>query len=298
MGCYPLDEIHEDWREGRDPERAVRQAQDALETMTVDTELSFEERLEIVRVTMGPLVDGPGCDPLRAARLVTLVARIWRAIELNEPTTPEQRMSTRVELSVHHCRGAHCGLESRPALGHALAAITQVENFAGGRERMLLALAETSPNATAAAAIAIVGILAASLKRTFRDPHHPTRLYWLGQIRAMIDSYLPDRRVELAVRYPYDDALVQAFYLLVEQGDPIDERRIDALLAFDRLARPDDHRARLTIPMRDVAAAVARGDVPKAAAKSALAIRTFETNGLWRHLRVAEAEGYFVGVRG
>ncbi len=285
------DKLRSSWREGEDPEGAGFHARQQANRLFTD-ELAFEEKLEILRDIHGPLVDGPGRDPAYFVRITTALMLEWRAIEGGTETTVEERVLRRVELALFRARGLHCGGDSYHALREALAAHSQLEGYAGGRQELLQRLAGQEPDIAARALIAVLGIFAAALKRHIKDPQDPTRLYWIGEFRTLLDHYMPGLDPRRAIVYPHADALVQVLYLLAEQGDPADAARIQALKAFDDRVRPKDHRGSLTIPLRDAAIARFEGDLAGFASRSKEAISGLESNGLLRHLDIVVGEGY------
>jgi hypothetical protein len=277
------------WRDFADPDHSVHFARQELERMLVSTEMSIEEKLEILTANMEALLDGPGGNPMEVVKAVDQLEHeiAWR--ERLERPTREQRLKRRVILSVASARGWHCAGNSDRALERALAAHCIIESAAGGRERLLELLSLQEPNLIAECMSRILGILAAAMRRA-TELGPTARRYWPAELRALGDALMPGLDPDRAIVYPGSGSHVQYMYLLAEEGDPLDAERIRAYHRFDKRVRLADNRGLATVPLREVAVAKYFGDDETAAEQSDLAIKQLEP--LERHMRAVDDNDY------
>lgn len=283
------DSVIRSWRDGEDPDRSVFDTRRLL-AEAVDSHRPMAEKLELLVAATDPMLDGPGGEPMAIFRTASLLAKEHRALE--DPPGAEARMRVRVAIEVARVRGLHCdGGHARRALAQAIAVVVLIENEAGGRDKMLTAVAADERNAVAECMADIVGPLAATLKRG-RAKGDPVRNGWVGDLRRFVDSYIPGLDASQAILYPGTPRMVQLLYLLLEEADPQDAKRIAGLYDLDVRARLRDWRGLVTIPMREAAMARHGGDAEGFAKISGDACRRLAAAQLYRHRRVALSEGY------
>jgi hypothetical protein len=284
------DGVNRRWRYHEDVERAVVDARRLVDG-AMEEDFSISRKLAGVEAAAEVLFDGPGRDPMLIYRAMNVLAKEWRYVELTRSTTPEQRLCMRVRITVLRARALHIAGDSRRAFEQAWAAHTAIEAQAGGRDAMLELLASPEPNILAECMIAILGIFAASLKRDL-PPTHPVRAYWLGEIRTIVDSYIPRLEAERAMIYPGTPRVVQVLYFLAEHRDPADADRIRALRRIDDMARPRDARGEATLPLRSIAIANFEGHANVVALDSPRALQALACQDLERHIDVVKTQHY------
>ncbi len=216
-------------------------AHEALATALADTVVGpekFERKLRHAEWLAELILESPSGDSLAVYRAMNQLAMEWRHVEQTRPTTPSERLGRRVEITALRARALHRAGESRRALSEAIAAYTAIENYAGGRERMLDRLG-SSDRVVTESLLRILASLAPALSEE-APPPSASGEYWLGELRDIVDRLLPQFDGQPTETEPLGSSLVQVLYLLCEQSDPADAQRIAALRRLDAALRPGD----------------------------------------------------------
>lgn len=286
-----LDQVHFDWREREDPERAVFVARQQLAKLSDSRELSIDAKIAAFEVLIEPMLDGPDGSPMIVFKYAGLLAKEVQRVELahRERLSELRRVGRRVSVSKFRIRALLCAQYEDQAMRHCMAGITFVENLAGGRDQLVAAMGRR-PNAVADNALALIGPTAGVLRGA--QLPSATRDIWVRKLRSLVTSYIPGLDASRAYIYPGTPSVVQVLFLLAWLGDPEDAALIEALHELDKRARPSDCRAQATIPRRDLAVAQYRGDRQEASALEAKAISNFATYPLERHLRGYQGRGF------
>jgi hypothetical protein len=284
------DIINSAWRDGEDPDLAVRQGRDTVTSILASSQ-PIDVRMGLLEAAIEPLLDAPGGNPMIVVYAAKQLMKDISFLERTTRVSAEKRLSRRVRITVMQARGLHCAGESYLAFRAALAGLTAVENFAEGREGLLAKMANRPPNAVAECAVALLGIAAASLRRA--GIAQTSRDFWTTRICEIVERYIPQlQEPTSAYVYPGTPALIQVLYLLVERRDPADARLIRALHELDKVARPTDRRALATVPLREVAVAGYYGDEQRADEQSRLALPALVDSSLTRHVSVVTKMRY------
>lgn len=284
------DIIFSTWREGTDPELAVRRARETIGSILASSQ-PVEVKIGLLEAAVEPLLDAPGGNPMLVVHAARSLIKENAFLERTTHVSSEKRLRRRVQLTVIQARGLHCAGESYMAFRATLAGITAVENFAEGREALLAKMENRPPNVAAECAVALLGIAAASLRRATLA--QSSRDFWTKWICELVRSYIPKLdEPSSAYMYPGTPALVQVLYLLAERHDPVDATLIRALHRLDMLARPTDRRALATVPLREVAVARYHDDEQRVAEQSAQARPKLVDYPLPRHLKMVEKMRY------
>lgn len=279
-----------DWRYGEDAQRAAFEARGLINDI-VRLDESMAKKLAKASAAAEVLFDGPGRNPQLVRQTMDLLAKRWRYLESAFPVSLEERTRHRVAIEVLRSRAWHCDGDSRRALEYCIAAHTQIETLAGGREALFRRLSGGDPDLASELLVSILGIFAAALKRSL-PRGSKARAYWVGEIRALALSYLTGLKIPPTNVYPGAPSMVQVLYMLCEEGRAEDADLIAALREFDVRVRPDDDRARATVPLREIAIARFRGDLAAATLLAPSAERDLKVKGLERHLTVVRDEHY------
>lgn len=290
MSSPDPDQVLRDWRFGEDVERAVVGAKALLRDI-VQADQPMSVKLHNLTAAAEGILDAPGGDPMLLVRAANSLAKEQQHRELTTRLTSEERLRARLIITEARIRGLHCADRSDLAFLHCMAAWTAIENFAGGRDALLASLGHRPPTVVGEFVTQSAGRFAAVLKRARRVDDR-VRIYWTKELRAVVDSYIPDLDAERAFVYPGTPTLVQVLFLLAETRDPEDRKRINALRQLDQRARLTDLRAQATIPLREAAIARFEGDVSAFEKHSRKGLAKLEDRGLFRHLRVARSRGY------
>jgi hypothetical protein len=284
------DLLHSAWREGDDPELAVRHAREAVGIALNSTD-PIDVKIARVRASAEPLLDAPDGNPMLVAHAARGLMRENQLVERTSKTSAEQRLRRRVDITVLHARGLHCGGQNDAAFRSFLAAWTGITNVAEGPDALLAKLANRPPNICAECLISIAGIGAASLRGADIPLH--IRAGWVEHFAEIVSHYIPNLDDPTsAYLYPGTPSLVQVLYLLAEQRDQKYAPLVRALLSLDKLARPSDRRALATIPLREVAIAEYEGDKGRANDQSLVGWKKLHAHNLVRHIAVVSERRY------
>jgi hypothetical protein len=279
------DAVHAGWREGEDPELAIHIARDSLPKLLSSTD-PIDIKIARLAIIAEPLLDAPGGNPMLLARgaKALITENAW--LERSSRASAEQRLRRRVWLTTLQARGLHCGGESYYALRASLAALTAIQNQAEGRDALLARMPNRPPNIYAESVISVLGIAAASLRRTnIADTSYEK---WAEWFKKLAENYIPELDPSLAYIYPGTPSLVQVLYMITERRDPGDAELVRALHALDKLSRPTDRRGQATIPLREVAVAGYFGDLERLAAQRKLVRPKLQEHPLPRHLDLVD----------
>jgi len=285
-----MDNTQRYWRGGEDPWHGVHAGRKHLEEI-LTKDPPTDKMIRLLLVAAEPMFDGPGHAPLEVERVAKLVGREIEARARWERFSRETLYSYRTIITVVRARALHCAGKSREAFDLARSVHAMVESAAGGRAALLRQLSSRVPNVYAEWISRVLGIMAASLRRS-TGLSVATRRYWRLEIRTLAMALLPGLDAERAVIYPGSESLVQVLLMLTEMGLAEDGELIAALAAFDERTRPKDHRGQSTIALREVALAKYRGDVGRAVEQSDLALRNLIDGHFERHLDVIDEQDF------
>jgi hypothetical protein len=276
------------WRGGDDPRHGVHAGRKHLEEI-LTKDPPTDKMIQLLLVAAEPMFDGPGHAPLEVERVAKLVGREIEARAGWERFSRERLYRYRTIITVLRARALHCAGKSNEAFDLTRSVHAMVESAAGGREALLKQLSSPVPNVYAEWISRVLGIKAASLRRS-TGLSVATRGYWRREIRTLAAALLPGLDAERAVTYPGSESLVQVLFMLTEMGLAEDAELIAALAAFDERTRLKDHRGQSTIALREVALAKYRGDIGRAVEQSDLALSNLIGGHFERHLDVIDEQ--------
>jgi hypothetical protein len=283
------DRLSHSWCDEQDAELAIHLSRQVVD-IVVGFDMPFTTKLALMEAAAEPLLDAPGGDPMLVYRTANSLSKEQQGLELDGHLSAQARFSRRVAISKLKGRGLHCAGRSDLAFNHCMAAMTVLQNLAGGWPAFLDIIARRPPNELAAATAEMFGLTCAALRRGV--PHgSAARAMWTRALREMVDSFIPNLDPDSAPVYPGSPSAVQAMYLLADEGDLEDASRVDALRRFDMRVRHTHRRGQATIPLREVAYARYRGDTEASAAQSGLAVTKLEDHQLYRHLIAVRGHG-------
>lgn len=285
------DDLNSMWRSDGDGERAVRISEAVLRFIVRDPDLPIGSKLELLEAAAEAMLDAEHGRPMMVYSAASALSKEVQGKAMTGDIPFTRLLQYKVRLAKFKARGLHCDGRSAQAFPHFLAALTALENEVGGREPLHLVLGHRPPNAIAEAFDEVFGIGCAALGRAF-EVSDPTRVYWTGEVRHLVDATIPGLDAAAAHVYPGSASRIQAFYLLAKTGNPVDSERIEALRAFDMRVRATDRRGQATIALREAAYAEFVGSDAAFDAAALAARDALSRQGLSRHLRVVEEQGY------
>ena len=162
------------------------------------------------------------------------------------------------------------------------------------RKQLLEIIARPTSNAIAEAAVEMLGILVAALRRAEAKgefkPATSRQIY--GVAFNLVCAYLGPN-LKPAVVYPGTDALAaQWFYRFVHDPEA-PPQLVKALCDLDVATRPDRKRSLVTAHARDAEYAAYLGDLERARREGRAFESGLEWLGMIRHLATIREQGYF-----
>ncbi|MDQ3935272.1 MAG: hypothetical protein M3340_11665 [Actinomycetota bacterium] len=285
-----LSDIHsEDWRDRADPDGAVaaaRRLYEAVESGEIDPVQAIDQ----LEIAAEPLWDHEDGDPDLVLRVVRdMQPAFVRATDYGDLKDPE-RIEMRVRPTILLARAQHrVSGEEREAFLTGLSVLTFLESFVSGHEALLDVIGRPTRNAVAEAAVALMGIFPAALRRAQIPPTVREQYRRLGV--RLVQAYVGETGPKAV--YPRTAALAsQWFYLLVNDRRAGEEPLVHALYALDLQTRPQDARGQVTRGQRDAAFAKYCDDTAGFERNRDDALQDLEDFGLTRHLEVIKRYGY------
>ena len=280
MVDFNLDDLHRDWTEGADPERAVAES-GVFFARVLDGHEDPVARREYFDLALDAQFDGAGnlwvaTNALRVAKTTLRAAEqdVWRSDEfIRLRFAPIQW-----EAQALHRVGDYAQAAQVAYMGIAL-----LEQMTDAPTGLLQALGSRESNVIAEQAVGLVGVLAASIQRAnyARETHE--RL--VAMVRMLFGAYALAGHTP--VKYKRTLAIAaQPFYLLASEAHPADRALIEAAYALDVASRSTAARDQATVPLRDYAYARYHGDIKAALRHAEAAILSLEAFRLPRHIRV------------
>lgn len=285
-----LSDVHaEDWQDRRDPDGAVATAR-ALFGALRDGAQDPVIALDAMEIAVEPLWDHEDGDPsLVLAVAAAMQPAFVDAVRFGGLKDPA-RLLMRVRPTVLLMRAQHrVSGHEREALLTALGLLTFLEDYVGGADALIDVIGRPTANPVAEAAVALLGLYPAALRRADLPPTVREQYRGIGMrlVRAYVES------AGLRVLYPRAGALAsQWLYLAIEERRPREASLVHALYALDLAARPQHLRGQATRAQRDAAYAKYCGDGAGFARNRDDALRDLELYRLVRHQAVVERFGY------
>ena len=287
---FDIDRSHSNWNEMEDPEKAVAEALEFFTNVLLGR-IDPLERLAEFEAAMEAATDGPGGN----TRLVVEAAlkseiRFYDA-ERKLPLGAAAQVRLRGRVLAIMAKSFHRDSRSRQSMVTALSLIKWLEEVAGGRYALLDVVGRPTPNAVAEAAVNILGVFVAALRRVERlDARVNADLYKIGH--DLVAAYLGPDLIP-SVTYSGSDALGgQWFYRWVGEKDVADELVL-ATYELDKRTRPAEARSEGTAFARDAEHARRFGNLEDAVRNGREFVHRLDYYGMERHLNSVTRYGYF-----
>jgi hypothetical protein len=289
---YDGDELKRKWLEGEDPEgasvKSVRYFGEIL-----DGRINPLNDLEMLKAAVEPGWDGPhGQIHVVHMGLEKVEVFVYDA-EKKLPLGAPEQLAMQAMVQRFMAQSWHRKRNYRQATLVAFNMIKRLEDLVG-REQLLEIIGRPTANAIAEAAVEVLGVLVAALRRAeAKGGFKPATAEQIHQVAFnLVRSYLGPN-LKPAVIYPGTDALAaQWFYRFVHDPEA-PEQLVKALFDLDVATRPDWNRSRVTAHARDAEYAAYLGDLERARREGRSFVSALERFGMVRHLATIREQGYF-----
>jgi hypothetical protein len=287
------DEFRWQWNGMEDPESASARGVRVF-TKVLDNRLDPVKHLDLIKAAVEPAWDGPhGNIHLVHEALLKVEIAVYDAEKKLVIGTPAQlELQATVQKLV--AKSWHRKRNYKQAVLVAFNMIKRLEELEGSREELLDIVARPTESAVAQAAIEVLGVFVAALRRAeARREFKPDIARALCKVaHDLVMAYLgPD--LNPRVIYPGTDALAaQSFYRFVHDPEA-SERLVEAFYELDTRTRPDEKRSGVTAHAREAEYASYKGEQDRAREEARWFVVALERLGMVRHLGTIREQGYF-----
>lgn len=290
---YDGDEFRWLWNGMEDPESASARGVRVF-AKVLDNRLDPVKHMDLIKAAVEPAWDGPhGNIQLVHEALLKVEIAVYDAEKKLAIGTPAQ-LDLQSTIQKLMAKSWHRKRNYRQAALVAFNMIKKLEELSGGRERLLEIVARPTDSAVGKAAIEILGVFVAALRRAEAGGEFKADIAQILRqtADALVAAYIgPD--LSPRVIYPGTDAVAaQSFYRRVHDPEA-PEQLVKALYDLDRRTRPDERRSRVTAHARDAEYAFYLGDRDRARSEAKWFMLALDRLGMIRHLATIREQGYF-----
>jgi hypothetical protein len=284
-----LDDVRrEDWEEDRHRERAVRTARALFQDIDEGARNPVEV-IDDLKIAAEPLWDDGQGDIGLVLRVARNMQPHFVEAERRMPLSDPRRIPLRVEPALLLAGAEHRADSGPRAFRTTLAPLIWLEDFVEGSDALADIIARSEPNPVAKAAVAIMGLYPAALRRAKLSSVGYEHLR--GQGVRYIEAYLGTSGPRAI--YERTDALAaQWFYLLVKDSLPDEGPLVRLLHETDLRTRPQHARAQATSGLRDAEYSRYCGDDAGFERHRAATRESLARFQLPRHQALVERYGY------
>lgn len=281
------------WNGLEDPESASAHGVHVFRNV-LDNKLDPIKHLELIKAAVEPAWDGPhGNIHVVHEGLLKVEIAVYNAEKKLALGTPAQ-LDLQATIQNLMAKSWHRKRNYRQASLVAFNMIKKLEELVGGRKELLEIVARPTESAVAKAAVEILGVFVAALRRAEANGEFKADIAQILRQVAddLVAAYLGPK-LSPQVIYPGTDAVAaQSFYRRVHDPEAPAEL-VNALYELDKKTRPDEKRSLVTAHARDAEYALYLGDREKGRSQARRFVLALERIGMIRHLKAVKEQGYF-----